>query len=272
MCLALLLCLAARAEAAKFLMFEAQIPIGISPWPGGYSEGKLCSFWIEAGYVGDLDPARETARVSVSGGSLVEGDSVVTIGPGAQARWHIVVRRAGDDPLRVWSSVLIETKHPGTYDFFERMLEVRFQHLRDDLDTVLIVNQRPGRSIAGRDGKRYRYGGAYFVAIGDDEREPPESYERRAEVLSRDDIPCSDCGLKDALEVPVVVTVGATGKATWPRITRRYGMAEPAPPTSVDPKVWNAIERGLKMFRYRSAMSDGHPVADYVTLTVRVVP
>ena len=280
-CLAcLLLCVADHAEATKMSLYEGQYHGGVSSWPFPYSDGKLCSFRMEAGYMGDLDPARETARVSLSGGSLVKGDSVVT-GANVNAHWDIVVRRVGSDPVRVWSSLLVETKDPGTYDFFERMLEVRFQHLRDNLDTVLIVDQRPGRRIFARDGKRYRVGGLYLVAIEDDEREPPINYEKRAEVLSKSDIRCPNCGLKESLEVPVVVTVGSKGNVTWARVepyrigapvgTRPRG-AESGPRYPLDPKVWNAIERGLKRFRYRSAIGDGHPVADYATFTVRVVP
>jgi len=277
----MLLLVSGEAAAIKAQVGEANVIGGASLWPLPYSDSGRCSFALNAAYLGDLESTKQTARVFASGGVVVGGDSVIACGPdGIQFR-HVVVKRMGRGPVRVWSSLLVETKNPKTYDFYERTLEVQFQHLRDKLDTVRISDQRVSRWIAVRDGKRFRYAGLYFVAIEDDEKQSPLTFERRAEVVSMEGIPCPECGLKDTLEVPVVVTVGSKGKVTWARVEPyrigapvggRNRLAERMSPAPLDPKVWRAIELGLKRFRYRSAIGDGHPVADYATFTVRVVP
>lgn len=259
------------AAATKLSIIHAKAPGGVSAWPDRYSTRGNWTVSVEAGSDVDLKGERSTLRIHCEGATLASGDSVIEVTPG-KSNWHLVWKRSGEGPVRIRCILRVQSEDPESYDLYEFLLVVRFHHLREDVDTVLVQDYGPVRAIAARDGQQYRYGGMYFVAIGNDEVEAPRNYERRADVVTQGEIRCTDCGLAEPLVVPVVITVGSKGKVTWARPAAEDRILGRVPQTSVDSRVWRAVERGLRSYKYRSAMAAGRPVADSIALKVRVVP
>lgn len=217
--------------------------------------------------------AKATVRLDVGNGAVVEGTRDTTVQLGGYSHWGVRLRRTGPGPVTVRSSLRVAGKDSRSYDLYERLLRVEFQPWHHGMDTVVVQENRVLRGIAVRDGRRFRYGGERFVAIEADEAESPRDYVRRAAVVSSNDVRCEGCGLEKPVTVPVIVTVGSKGRVTWirPNLGRERDPEDEAG-DSMDSRIWAAVERGVRDFKYQPALADGRAVADYTTLDVRIVP
>jgi hypothetical protein len=263
------------AKGDKPWSFESEGRFGASTWPNAYADTTgLWTLGVEAGSGRQATETNATVWFKVSGSGAIQGNSTyqIVIGGMTHAHWGVIIRRTGKGPIQVRTFARIEGRNPSSYDLSQYLLDVEFRPWAYGIDTVITRENRFVQRIQVRDGKRYRCGGERFVAIDDEEQESPRDYQRRAAVLSQRDLHCADCKLTGPVEVPVVVTVGRKGAITWARPDAWMQSSEPVPQTTVNPHLWATIERGLKKFRYQTAVADGHPVADYALFKVRVVP
>ena len=247
----------------------SQLQFGMTAYPSEQTDSTgLFGLWLEYGSRTHTDSTLGTARVSVGPGArMTQGDSVFTVHPARFGRAKMTLLKTGPGPVTIKTSLFVPTG-PRSSDFSEGSLVLAFEGSK-----IRILRNDPVRRFVVRDGRRFRYGGLYFVAIDDEEVEDPQSYQSRAEVLTAPEVKCPKCGLAGAVDVPVVVTVGRRGTVTWVRPRPMPGgPPEPVRWDHVDDRVWTAVEKRLKDFRCRAAMSEGHPVPDYAITTVRVVP
>jgi len=205
-----------------------------------------------------------TARVEVGpGADVVSGETSRTVhvsddwkGP-RDRRWLLTLRRTGDR-VRIRGSLHIPGP-PGPF-YYESVLELGF-----DGDTIILRDSRTTVQEGVLDGRRFRFGGEYPVAIGDEETESPQTIEARPVLVEGDEIPCHKCGLTEATELQLVVTVGTNGAVTWVRPGARFEGVSKGPALAV-------AEDGVRRYHFRPARSQGRPVADYAVVRVRVVP
>lgn len=266
-----LLILASHAFASKPWYSEAESRFGVQSMTGSFVDSSdQWTVFVRAWSQRHTDSTKGFIRVGIGPGAvLVEGDTTANIYPRLNPRWPVKLKRTAKGPVTIRSSLQVEGKTPGSYDLCESLLEVDFRLWHQGMDTVLVRDQRVIRTIAVRDGMRFRYDGMRFVAIEDDEKESPRGYQERATLVSSTEIRCAECGLYQPLEIPVVVTVGSKGRVTWAKPDHGHDYdPDPVPKTSLDSRVWAAVDRGLRRFKYRAAVADGRAVADYIACVV----
>lgn len=207
---------------------------------------------------GESVPA--TLRIEIGPGArIIEGEAVRRVFPAKGPHFRLKLLRTQGGPLRIRGSLRVPDDNPSTYDYSETELQLRFVD-----DSVAVRSNRLIQEVTVRDGRRFRYGGEYLVAIEDDEVEAPRQFLSRAAVVRSEDIVCRGCGEPDTVIVPMVVTVGRGGNVTWVRPGRVDGKP-------VDAKMWAAITEGVRHWGFSAARSPDGPVADWVELRVRVV-
>jgi len=208
-------------------------------------------------------PENATGTLQLRIGStatFVEGNPVSRVYPAKPARLHFKLRHLADGPLRVIASLKVPDDDPHSYDYTETAMDLDFRG-----DSIFIRDRTITEAIAVRDGRRFRYGGEYLVAIDDDEIEPPRQFVSRASVTQSAEVRCGGCVGPDTVLVPILVTIGKGGNVTWIR-------PEPLDGSKVDDNVWKAVAEGVRRWGFRAAMSSRGPVADYMVLRVRVIP
>ena len=180
------------------------------------------------------------------------------IGSG-DSKWQLVLRRTGDGQATVRAFLRIRGANASSYTYVERLLRLDFNGQR-----VSPIENRAVVQVIVRDGQAFRYGGAYPVAVDPEDLETPDRIDSPAELIDGGLLQCRACNLSEPVDVRVVVTVGKDGTVRWIR---------PKPVSGeVDEPVWAAVRAGLRQYRFRPALSHGHPVADYAILAVQVAP
>jgi hypothetical protein len=253
------------AEAAKFLP-EGAPRFGIDLSSADLRNASGC--WTIAVSVHSArHPADALGAVDIqiTGARATAGMTHGVVHPSANSKpadrhWLITLCKEDTGRVEVKARVRITNPGPDSYDLSESVML-----LHCGRDSVSLLENGPTVRVGVREGKRFRYGGEYLVAIDGTELEGPKEINRRPVPISTPNIMCSGCSLEDTLDVEVVVTVGQDGSVTWIRDA-------PLGETPIAEEVWNAITSGLRGYRFVPASSGGRAVADYAIVGVRVIP
>jgi len=256
-----------RPATASKPLPEGVAQFGIGIWPSSQTDSTgAWTLVVETGSNRHPGTTTALARVEVGPGAVVvAGETSRSVHTSMywkprDSKWSLYLRRTGVDPVLIRASLRIPGDSPSSYCYYECVLKLGFGG-----DAISVLENRTTVQVCVINGLRFRYGGEYPVAIDEDETEMPRGIEVRPVLLEGGEVPCHECGLSEPADVEMVVTVGTKGTVTWIRPEPLFGAV-------VEPRVWSAVQDGVRKYRFLPARSQGRPVADYVMLKVRVVP
>jgi hypothetical protein len=205
------------------------------------------------------DPA--TAKLEVTGAAVVDGPTARQIAETEHWLWRVTLKKLESGPVEIRGTLRVPRAEPGSYDYCENILKLDVQG-----HDVIVRENRKTEEISVRGANWFRYGGEYLVAIDSTDVDFPHQIERRPQIVAAPDVECPACSLSNPVEIPLAVTVGKKGDVTWIRPDPPYGSGP------VDGRFWKAAAEGVRRYKFRPALSQGKPIADYAVVQVRIVP
>lgn len=245
--------------------WEGTRQFGVSLWAPD-SPADAWSVTVTAWNAGVASGSQGQVKVAISGAAtLVSGDLVKQLPPPGKgptlSRWTLVLHRNGSGKAEVRGEVRIAGGPSDSYELHEAIL------VFDVSDAgARVVDNRTVRQVSVRHGRKFRYAGPTLVALDGDQDEDPAQMSSRAQLLRGMVIRCQECALREAVQVPVALTIGKAGKATW------ISMLDQAAGGRSMTAMRSAVERGLRDFEFRPAVSEGKPIEDFIFLSLTVAP
>jgi len=174
-------------------------------------------------------------------------------------RWFLRLKKKNDDPVTIRASLHLPGEAAGDSYDYERLMTLEVSGL-----SVVTKENRVIVSVKSENGRRFRYGGMFPVALDPDDPDVAVRVDTAPELLSEPVVEVKSAGLIDR-EAKVAATVGKSGKVTWvhPRTIDLHWISD---------DVWMRISDAVSRFQFRPARGEGHPVAENVVITVRLVP
>lgn len=198
---------------------------------------------------------------------LLEGDTHrrvhphVNWGGPSDSRWMLKVRKKQDGTVSILGSLSMNGAGPGNSYSYECQMKLRVQG-----SSVETVENRTVIAVKTQNGRKFRYGSHFPVALeGDDLEATPVAIDSKPELLSDPVVKGEGDSFSSGVEVKVVASIGKSGKVLWiyPQTLGGVPMEEGA---------WKEITDAVGKFRFRPATSNGRPVTDNLIFAVRLAP
>jgi hypothetical protein len=263
----LLLVMPSGHISASQPMLEGVARFGVSLSPSAQIDGD--GVWTVAVWVwcdGPSPSATGTVKIQVDGNAtIIEGAVTKVVHPTrgwkgpSDRHWIIKLRKSHDGTAGVRASLHLPGRVPDSYSEFECRAIVDLKGRR-----VTTLENRKVIAYSAENGRRFRYGGWFPVAMEDDDLESPDRIDALPVLISDPTVSLDVVSSSDPAAVRVVASVGKAGQVIWVR-------PQPMDGEVLSIAAWDSVVSAVKQFHFRPATSHGRPVTENAIVLVRIV-
>ena len=244
----------ANPASANKMFTEEMCPLGLDLSPAAVDPQGIFVVAVRNWSMVE-DSSVATVNIAVKGAIVLAGATQARV-PAASGFWRVTLKARPGRIMRVTGSLRVPGKAKNTYFESRAVLELLLRE--GQIETIA---RRRTTCVKVEGERRVRYGGMFRVQLDPGESAEAPDIVTQARLTSSNEISCAGCGLQEARDFPVIVTVGKSGRATWVR-------ADQAP----EGPIRSAVISGVKHFEFTPAATKDGPVSDAIMVPVRVVP